>query len=437
MTRHSTPAGRRPPGILAPVLAGVLLSGVGFGGFVWWAATQPLASAAVAPGVVVVEDRRRPIQNLEGGLVHRLAVREGQTVAAGDVLIEIANVEEAARRSQLAARQTTLLAEIARLKAERDGHPAPVFPPALTEAAADPGAATAMALQTELFTVRREAHRQATAIARSALAQAEERIAGLVAQSAARETERDYVAQRLKGLETIEARGFASSVQVNEQRARLARLEADLLDLAANRIAAQEAVAQRREELAAVATDMREEAAARLQRAESELAEVQEARAAAEDVMARTLVTSPVDGRVVGLSIAGAGVVVPSGETMMEIVPLDTALTVEALIDPADIDAVIPGMPVDVRLTAFSLRSTSPLKGRLEQISADRIVEGRTGAAIYKAVVRLEPAAADTSGLDLHPGMGAEVYVLTGEKTLLSYLLDPLIQPLVRALRET
>lgn len=430
----------KPPGLAGPILVGVALAGLGLGGFLWWAATAPLSSAAIAPGVVVVESARRAIQHYEGGIAAQLFVREGQAVAAGQVLLRVANGAEAARLEQLTVRETALLAERARLMAELAGDGEIAFPDALRLPQASHRAAQAMAVQRQLFEARRAGRAQSEAIAASARVQADADRRGYEAQIAARRAERGFLRARIAGLERIAERGFAPGVQIDDLRARLARLEGDLAQLATAQAAARARMDQAGQDLARIRTGTVAEVAERLQDVARELAEVREARLAAQDVIRRADVVSPTDGRVLGLAVSAPGGVIRSGETLMEIVPEEDGLRIEAQIDPRDIDVIHGGQPVQVRLTAYSFRHTQPLPGHLDQISADRIVDPRSGAVTYKAIVRLdEEAMGDRAGegITLYPGMAAEVVIGTGERTLLDYLLDPILKSLSRALRET
>jgi len=421
-----------------PIILGCLIVAIALGGFGLWSATMQLASAAIAPGTVIVKNRRAKVQHFEGGIITQLNVREGEYVEEGDTLLLIANAEESAKLERLTARQIGLEAERVRLRAEIDERETVDFSDYKLTWDNATDALDSITLQTELFEVRRNQLKNALAVAINERKRTQQTIIGVEAQLKARTIQRNMIQDRLRGYKALLTRGNATKVQVDELKAQVAGLTADIAQLGSAKKAGAAELARKNDEIQRVRASYAVRSGDRLNTVELELTEIQEARVAALDVIKRTEIKAPIEGRVVGISVNTIGAIISSGDTLMELVPARDELVVEALIRPEDIDVVHSGLPVDVRLTALSFRNTLPLVGTLQQISADRIVEGRSGAAIYKGIITLDNAA-DTlpDGVKLYPGMGAEVAIKTGERTVLQYLLDPLSKAVSRSFRES
>jgi HlyD family secretion protein len=421
----------------APIMAGAALVVFGFGGFTAWAAFVPLRSAVMAPGVVAVESKRRVVQHLEGGIVAEMAVRDGQLVRAGDLLMRLDDTQSASRRSQLDARLIAAASEMARLEAERADGAQLAVDGSLAKRQLEPAVARVLAIQADLLTSRRSDRAQRRAMIGKQIEQISEEVRGLKAQVASREKKRLLSDERLAGLVQLAAKGYASRVQVAGLESELAAIDGELGELAARIAAAHQKSEQLREQLLAFEASAKSEIADRLQATQRELVEAQEALLAADYVRRRTEIRAGVAGTIVGLNVHTVGAVVSPGEALMEIVPMEDTLVVEAQIGTEDIDVVHPGLPVQVRLAAYSFRSTPPIAGTLMHVSADRVVDPRTGTASYPARAVLDPAAlAAARNVHLYPGMTAEVAIIKGDRTLVDYMLDPLLKATNRAFLE-
>jgi HlyD family type I secretion membrane fusion protein len=409
----------------------------GFFGFTTWAALAPLKSAVVAPGVVAVESKRRVIQHLEGGIVAEIAAHDGQLVKEGDLLLRIDDTQSGARRSQLDARRIAAGVERARLEAELAEASELILDPELGNRQLEPVIANALALQRELLASRRGDRSQRRAVFARQIEQIIEEIKGLNAQLASRDKKRALNEERLAGLRQLAAKGYASRVQVGALESELAAIEGESGDLIARVSAAQQKIEQLREQTLSFDSSVKAEIADRLQATRREFAEAHEALMAAEDIKRRTDVRSPIAGTVVTPKVHNVGEVVSPGAPLMEIVPSEDNLVVELNINTDDIDAVHPGLPVQVRFSAYSFRTTPAITGTLTQLSADRLVDSRTGLATYpaRAVLRKDSLAA-ARRVQLYPGMTAEVVIVKGERTLLDYMLDPILRATEHALTE-
>jgi HlyD family secretion protein len=420
-----------------PIVAGLSLIAVGFGGFLLWAAFAPLHSAVLATGYVAVESQRKVVQHLEGGIVGRIHVAEGAEVEAGDLLISLDGRRAEARKSQLEIRLFTLGAEKGRLEAELAEAPAIAVGPLLAARSDDPRFASALRLQEELMRNRREGRgHRATGLSKQS-AQALEEINGLKAQQEGRRHRLTLLNERLDGMRQLAGAGHVSRAQIAELEGELASLNGELGDLAARIAGAHQKYEQVAEEFSSLEHAWRTETADRLQAVERDFAETWEALEDSEDVLRRSEIRAPSAGTVQDLKVHTAGAVIGAGMPLLEIVPREDALVIEGNLRPEDIDSVYRGQPVHVRLSAFSFRRTPPVEGTLTELSADRIVDPRTGYSSYRIVATLDQdSLAALDGVVLKAGMPADVMIVQTQRTLLDYLIDPIVQVTERAFRE-
>jgi HlyD family secretion protein len=422
-----------------PIRAGILVIGLFFGGLGWWAATTPIAGAAIAPGVVSPDGSRRTVQHLEGGIIRRILVRDGSVVHAGEPLIELEDVQARAGFELLETRLQTLTAAQARLLAEQANAASIHFPDWLVEAASDqPTALEAMVTQRALFATRAKARADRRAILEQQIAELQQEIAGLEAQILADGRQAELFAEEIEGVEQLYRKGLA-------RKARLLALKRDLAEVEGNRAERQAAIAraqhsigEARLQVIAQDTDLLDKVNEELSQTQSDLAEAAQRLAASRDVLERTLIKAPIDGTVVELRFRTPGGVIRPGEPILEIVPDDEELLVDARVSRMDIDVVRDGLPARIMLPAFKQRNMPRIEGRVRQVSADAITDPQTGQSFYRARVEVDPArlSALQPAIQLTPGMPAEVYIMTGERTALDYLLRPLYDSLRRAFRE-
>jgi HlyD family secretion protein/epimerase transport system membrane fusion protein len=423
-----------------PIRAGALVIGLFFGGIGWWAASAPLAGAAIAPGVVSPDGSRRIVQHLEGGIIREILVSDGTRVRVGDPLIVLEDVQARAGFDALQARFHTLAATQARLLAEQSAAPSVSFPAWLIEATtSDPTALEAMVAQRALFDTRAKALEDRKDILRRRIEQLREEIAGLEAQIVADSRQIVLIDEEIQGVEQLYRKGL-------ERKSRLLALQRARTDIEGNRAERRARIARARQaigetELQIIAQDTAQleavnEEASQIQ---FELAEAEQRLAASRDVLQRTLISAPVDGTVVALRFRTAGGVVRPGEPVLEIVPDNEELLIDARLSPMDIDVVRAGLPARVVLPAFQQRHLPQIEGRVRQVSPDALADAQTGQRFFAVRVEIDrdQLAALEPALELTAGMPAEVYITTGERTALDYLLGPLYDSLRRAWRET
>jgi HlyD family secretion protein/epimerase transport system membrane fusion protein len=361
-------------------------------------------------------------------------------VRVGDPLIVLEDVQARAGFDVLQARFHTLVATQARLLAEQAGAATVVFPDSLIRAATDdPTALEAMVAQRAMFDARAQALADRKAILGRRIEQLREEIAGLEAQIRADSRQIELIDEEIEGVEQLYRKGL-------ERKARLLALERTRADIEGNRAErrariarAEQAIGETDLQTIAQDTAMLEAANEEASRVQSELAEVEQRLVASRDVLERTLIPAPTGGTVVGLRFRTRGGVIRPGEPILEIVPRDEELLVDARIAPTDIDVVRAGLPARIVLPAFEQRHMPLIEGTVRRVAADAMTDAESGQRFFAVQVEVDGARLAALGpeIRLAPGMPAEVYITTGERTLLDYLLSPLYASLRRAFRET
>lgn len=419
------------------VLAGTAAIVLLFGGVGGWAATSQLSSAVIASGTFVVEGNAKKVQHPTGGVIAELLVREGQRVASGDV---IARMDATSTRASLAAVTkglNQLYARQARLEAElKDA--ATVAAPAelidrLTEAEID----AAMATERRLFEDRGVSRDGKKAQLWEQIKQLREQINGLEVQKQSKDDEIALIAKELEGKTRLYEQGLMTMSQVNALERNAARLRGERGQLIAGIAAYQGKIAETELQLLDVDHAMRAEVAAEIRDVQNKQTELVEQEITALDKLKHVDIRAPVSGAVHQLAIHTVGGVITSAEVLMQIVPQDNALTVDARISPQDIDQIAPGQAATLHLSAFNRNTTPELLGILGRVSADLETDERTGVTFYRASIMLpEGELAKIPDLTLMPGMPVETFITTGDRTVASYFLKPIRDHANRAFRQ-
>jgi HlyD family secretion protein len=410
------------------VVAGAAIAGLFFIGFGGWAAWAPLSGAAVASGVISPEGKRRSVQHLEGGIVHKLLVRNGSVVTAGQPLVELdANIVRARYDAQIEEYRMHL-ARQARLIAERNEASDVTFPAEQWgQYKADYGRQT-FAAERDLFFSRREAREGQKQILHQRIAQHRDEIQGLEEQIASQATQLALIAEETNGIKDLVDKG-------HERRPRLLALQRTTAEISGARAGNRAAVAralsvigETEARLNSLESDRREEIETQLSEVQANLAKKREELRATRDILDRTVIVAPVSGTVAELRVHTVGGVIAAGGEVLDIVPSGEELLIDARISPADIDEVRDGLPARVIMTGYSMRTTPTLEGRVRKVSADRIVDPRNGEPYYLARIELpaEHIRDVAPHVSLKPGMPADVMIMTGDRTLLDYLIEPI-----------
>lgn len=420
-----------------PVWWGLLLLLAVFGGFGFWASTAPIDSAAIAMGTVVVDSNRKTVQHLEGGIVGEILVREGDTVEVGQPLVVMDNTSAKTRAGIVNKKLYSNLALEARLKAERDNKGAISFPSELNAKRNIAEVKELIDVQKRLFSARRAAVSGQVNVLNKRVDQLNDEIAGLQSQSEATRSQLVLIEEEMKTVKRLVDRGYAVKPRLLGLQRQAADLQGDIGDYNSRVARANQTISEQDLEILNIKNAKQNEVIGELSLVQNEIADLMERQGAAEDVLERVTIAAPQGGVITALKIHTKGGVIQPGEPLMDIVPVADELMIDAKVLPQDIDVVFQDMDAKVRLSAYKARQVPLLPAKVLSVSADSFVDDYTGQPYYKARVQVsEQELNNLEGVALYPGMPAEVYVVTGSKTMLSYMMDPITSSFQRAFKE-
>jgi membrane fusion protein, type I secretion system len=413
----------------------VLFMFVGFGG---WAATVYIASAAIGQGTIGVSLRRQTVQHLEGGIIAELRVREGSYVKAGDLLIRLDDTKMRASYDLYRNQYLTALGEKARLEAQRDDLPEITFSQELL-AERDKDKDPVVRSQTNIFKQLKEYMRGQELIKREQESQFLSEIDALQAQKAAEEKKLTLVKEELAGVEDLYNKGLEKKPRFLALQRASAEIDGNIGQYAGRIAKARQSISELRAQLIDIKNKMTSDVVTQLRDTDSKLSDATQRLRSAEDSLNRVEIRAPLGGYVVNLTYVTIGGVIEPGKPILELVPSDDLLLVETRFEPKDIDALRPGLPAEVTLLTFNRREFPTISGKLIMVSADALTD-KTAAnpiAYYSGRVELDREELERlPDVHLVPGMPVQVMVKVGERTPLSYLIDPIQRSMHRALRE-
>jgi HlyD family type I secretion membrane fusion protein len=407
------------------------------GGAVLWAALAPIASAVIANGVIKVDTSRKKIQHPEGGVVREILVRDGDRVKAGDTLVYLDKTRAEASFGVLQAGLDAALAQQARLIAERDELESIEFPVELLARRHEQKVADLIKSQTTQFKARKLSLDGQLSIRDNQIVFLQKGIEGLSAQQLAKEEQLQSLKTENAGLEELLAQGMVEKTKLRNIEREISRLEGERAEHISEIAKSRASIGEKELEKLQIRKSFREEVVESLRKVQTEINDSVERLAAAEHVLGQTDIKSPVDGTVVDLKVHTTGGVVGPGEVMLEIVPTNDRLVIEARVRPEDIDRVYVDLPAVVKLTAFDQRTTPELNGNVVYVSADIIEDPKAGVSYFTTKIEVpEQELQRLDGKVIQPGMTADVFVRTRDRTFMDYLLEPLIRSFNMAWRE-
>jgi len=417
-------------------LAALLALVAGFG---LWATQARLAGAIIAQGQVAGQGDRQVVQHPQGGVVTTILVKDGDRVAAGDILLQL---DDRALQSELRIvqdRLSELAARAARLTAERDGMARPDYPPDLLAlAATSPQIDAQIDGQDRLFAARRATLHDTRDQLQRRIAQMAAETDGIIAQRAALETQASLIAQETASQQTLLDKGLVPQTTLFALRREGARLQGQMGELTATLARTRDQMTEVEIQISALLTRQREEAATELRDIGPVMLELSETRHGLQDRISNLAIRAPASGIVLGLAVTTPQAVLRAAEPALYIVPQDRPPVITARIPPLQVDAVAVGQAVDLVFPAFPAFDTPRLSGRVTMVSADALTDPQTGLAQYLATVELLPGErARLGNRALLPGMPVDVFLKTGSRTPLAYLLEPFTAYFTRALRES
>ncbi len=410
----------------------------GFGGFILWAILAPLDAGVVANATVNVTDNRKTIQHLTGGSVGAILVREGDLVQRNQPLIELDATRAIAEQGMVSAQYIVVSTVKSRLQAERDGATQVEFDPELlSRFAGDPRLDASVALQQRLFATRRAALSGEAEILRENILGAEEQLKGLRQVQYSRSAQIRLLNQELDGVRSLAAEGYVTRNRMLELERNAAELSASLAQNIADTGRTRNQIAELKLRILQLEQNYQQEVQSQLSDMQKEAAALADRLRALDYEVSNTVIRSPIDGVVLGLSASTIGGVIQAGSRIMDVVPANEPLQVDAMVPVQAIDKMQPGLPVDIAFPAFNHAQTPNIPGRVLTISADRLIDETNKQPYYLAEIEVTTDGMDKLGSNrIRPGMPATVTIKTGERNLMSYLMKPMLDRIDGAFKE-
>lgn len=413
------------------------IGGAALAAFILIAAVVPIDSGSVAPGMNQVENKRKTVQHLDGGIIRAIHVREGSVVQAGQTLITLDDTNARLNVSVYQSQYDALRAEQAALQAQLLGKSNVEFPSDLTARESDPVVGSIIRAQRTAFAARRDNVEGRKAQLREEIGQIDDEMSGNTAGSSARTEQIGMLDDEIGGLQGLYEKGYATKARLLAMKRAASQLRGERASLQAD--SAKLRTKQSEVRILELQADRQaqSEAANALRTIESQLAEVEDKLVASKQVLDRTQIRAPVSGTIVGMRPTTVGGVIGRGEPLMDVVPNGGRLVVVAKVSPREADKLHVGEPATVRFDGSEARDAPVVKGTVQKFSADALSDPRTGASYFEAEIgvpqeqqrRLPPQL-------LKPGVPATVLIKTGSRTLLGYLFAPILRARFLALRE-
>ena len=424
--------------IVRHTLAGLVIVIVLAGGVGGWAGTMTLSGALIAQGSVVVDSNVKKVQHPTGGIVGELRVRDGDRVKQGDIVVRLDDTVTRANLAIVTKGLDELGARKARLESERDGiSTVPFSADLLARAAKDPDIAAIVDGERKLFEIRSTARTGQKAQLRQRIEQLNEEVRGLKAQRESKEKETKLIDREKEGVYDLWRQKLVPLTKLTELERAAVRLEGEAAQLIAQTAQTAGKISETELQIIQIDRDLSSEVAKETREIDGKIGEFVERKITAEDQLKRIEIRSPQDGMVFQSNVHTVGGVITAGDAIMLIVPDADNLTVEAKVNPQDIDQVRPGQVALLRLSAFNQRTTPEIFGTVTRISADASTDQRTGQTYYTIRIAMPgDEVAKLGDVRLVPGMPVEAFVQTGDRTMISYLVKPLHDQLMRMFRE-
>ena len=417
--------------------AGVWVLALGLVGSVVWAALAPLDEGVPTSGQVAIDTKRKALQHLQGGLLSEVLVREGDEVKVGQVLMRLDDAATRANYESVRQRYLSLRATESRLIAEQLGRDLIELHPDVKASQDDPFIRRQLEAQAHLFETRRLGLKADLQALEENIRGQEGQILSFNSMLESRKTQRRLVTEQLDKIRDLVVEGYAPRNQQLDLERQVAELTAAATELEGNTQRARQSIAELRQRIIARRQDYRKETDNQLVEVARDAQSDKGRVVALEGELERTEIKSPATGQVVGLAAQTVGGVIAPGQKLMDIVPINNVLLLETRIPPNLIDSVKAGLLADVRFSTFSHSPQLVVQGKVVSVSADLITESQPPMSYFLARVEITPEGMSALGARrMHPGMPAEIIILTGERTLLTYLLSPLTRRLAASMKE-
>jgi membrane fusion protein, epimerase transport system len=396
-----------------------------FGVFGVWAVFAPMDSSALATGVVVVKAHKKTVQHLDGGIVSKILTKDGAIVEEGQILLILDDAQIKAQLEIALGQNITLAAQVTRLSAERD-QLKKVNYPAILNNTLDPRVVDAIMAENNVFRSHKNSHEGQIDVLNQRISQISSKIEGIRGQITSKKQLVSSYAEEIKDLKELLAEGFADKQHLRELERSHAMQTGDIAQQNSEIATNEMLISETRLQILQVQKEFQQEVASKLSEAQAQLNDAQQRVVAAQDKLERVIIKAPSSGMVLGLAAHTENGVITPGHPILDIVPQDAELIIDAQVSPMDIDRVTVGLQTEIRFSSFKQSQTPKLEGKLISLSPDSIMDEKTGSSYYLAKVEVTPESRKKLGnLQLLPGMPAEVLINTGERTLFRYLAQP------------
>lgn len=421
-----------------PIIIGMWATLLLFGSFIIWGSTAKIYSTAIANGKIVVDSNKKIIQHLEGGIIEEIYIKGGDKVNAGDKLIRLSETSAKANQELLNKQLFALKATKIRLMNERDNKEEIDFLEISKEYSQDQEFIKILDGELELFDIRKKSLNERIDILTQKKEQLKNEINGLKSQEKAVTQRIAMLSEESQSLDQLYKDGIISRSRYLELKKQKAELEGNKGQYEANISKVSQAISETELEIANIKTEKLNEILKELQEVQTKIADLEERTSASSDILTRTLITAPVSGIINNLKYHTKGGVISPGAEILEIIPQDEELIVEVRVNPQDIDVVTIGLDSKVRLSAYKSKAVPMLAGQVINVSADSFEDQQSGLSFFVARIKIndEEISKLTGDVRLYPGMPVESYIVTGSRTFLQYLFDPITISMRRAFRE-
>lgn len=404
-----------------------------------WSACAKLDSAAIASGVVVVDSSKKTIQHLEGGIIKEILVKDGDKVAAGQVLMKLDETSSKAKAEIVDVQLRAAKAVEARLMAERDGLDKITFGEYIESQRDDPEFAKVIEAQERLFDSRRKAYESKINVLNQKIKQSNEEISGIRAQEHSIREQSKLIKEEADVVEKLVAEGRAVRPRLLALQRKSAELDGQRGEYLALIARAEQVINQSELEIINAKNNYLSEVGNEMKQTQDQIADLEERKKAADDILNRSTIVSQQEGTVMNLRFHTVGGVVQPGTPIMEIIPQNDEQIIEAQVKTQDIDLVHKGLKAKIHLSAYRSRTTPNIEGEVIDVSADRVVDDKSGIPYYKARIKIDHEMMNRlvdHDIKLYPGMPADVFIVTGSRSPLDYMLDPILVGTRHAFKE-
>jgi len=413
----------------------IMLLNCGVGG---WAATTDIAGALISPGMIVSASHAKQVQHPTGGVVSRILVHDDSPVKTGDLLVTLDDTVIRANLAIVTKGIDQLRGQKARLLAERDGGDQIAFPAELISRLSEDKVQQIVTAEQRLFEIRKTAREGQRRQLKQRITQLNEEIKGLSEQRDAKDQEEALITKETRTMRHLFEMQLIESSRLSAMERDGSRTRGDQAQLSASIAASRGKIAEIELQILQIDEDLASEVAVEMRQIDGKIDELEERQVAEEDQLKRIDIRAPQDGYVHELAVHTVGGVVAPGDVLMQIVPNDDLLAVEARVRPQDIDQMSIDQDAALRFSAFSQRTTPEIRGQVSRISADISTDRRTGATYYNIRIAISKSEVARLGqVVLVPGMPVEAFIETGTRSVGSYLVKPLYDQVMRAFRES